>query len=173
MIIKTSTVVLFVLAAVAVFAADESRPPSKSAAEFAQRWAKTRKLAVGVAEAMPPHEYAFRPDPPSMTFGEQMSHIAWANYAFCYALKDSKAPASPAATDKVAIVKYLADSIDYCTSTINGLTDEQLNTPHSSPDGRLLGREVLLALYIHLAHHRGQAEVYLRIKGIKPPPYVF
>jgi hypothetical protein len=47
--------------------------------------------------------------------------------------------------------------------------------PHSalSPDGRLNGRELMLALYVHVAHRRGQQEVYLRIKGIKPPPYVF
>jgi uncharacterized damage-inducible protein DinB len=24
---------------------------------------------------------------------------------------------------------------------------------------------------VHVAHHRGQAEVYLRDKGIKPPSY--
>jgi hypothetical protein len=25
--------------------------------------------------------------------------------------------------------------------------------------------------YVHIAHHRGQAEIYLRDKGIRPPPY--
>ena len=130
-------------------------------------------MAVGVAEAMPPGEYAFRPDPPSMSFGEQMAHIAQANYAFCYGLKDLKTPAMPAASDKESLVKFVGDSFDYCTSVINTLSDEQLSQTHSSPDGRLLGREILLALYVHMAHHRGQAEIYLRIKGIAPPPYVF
>ena len=35
--------------------------------------------------------------------------------------------------------------------------------------GRVNG--ILLAMYIHVAHHRGQAEIYLRDNGIKPPPY--
>ena len=39
-----------------------------------------------------------------------------------------------------------------------------------SPDGRHPGREVLLALYIHVAHRRGQAEIYLRDKGTRAPP---
>jgi uncharacterized damage-inducible protein DinB len=26
-------------------------------------------------------------------------------------------------------------------------------------------------MYVHVAHHRGQAEIYLRDKGIKPPSY--
>jgi uncharacterized damage-inducible protein DinB len=55
---------------------------------------------------------------------------------------------------------------------IPNLTEEQLGKVHNSPDGRLPGREVLLAMYVHVAHHRGQAEVYLRDKGIKPPSYM-
>jgi uncharacterized damage-inducible protein DinB len=51
------------------------------------------------------------------------------------------------------------------------MTEEQLSRVHNSPDGRLPGREVLLAFFVHVAHHRGQAEVYLRDKGIKPPSY--
>ncbi len=74
---------------------------------------------------------------------------------------------------KEMLVKFLGDSFDYCSSVINTLSDGQLNQIHSSPDGRLNGREILLALYVHMAHHRGQAEIYLRIKGIAPPPYIF
>jgi uncharacterized damage-inducible protein DinB len=156
-----------------LWAADGAAPPSKAAAEFGSRWIKTRKLAVGVAEAMPDVQYAFRPDPGSMTFAEQMAHIAWANYAFCAGLKDAPPPPASTATDKPALVKLMSDSFDYCSTTIAALTDEQLDRPHNSPDGRMPGREILLALYVHMAHHRGQAEVYLRVKGIKPPGYVF
>lgn len=55
---------------------------------------------------------------------------------------------------------------------IDSLSDEQLGKSHNSPDGFLPGREVLLAMYIHVAHHRGQAEIYLRDKGIRPPGYM-
>ena len=147
--------------------------PSKIAVEFEKRWTKTRKMAVGVAEAMPPAQYAFKPDPPVMTFGEQMTHIASANYAFCAALKGVKAPNTPDPAEKIAIVKFVGDSFDFCSSAIANLTDEQLDKTYSTPDGKLTGRETLLALYVHMAHHRGQAEEYLRIKGIAPPPYVF
>jgi len=67
--------------------------------------------------------------------------------------------------------KFLQDSFNCCTPIIRGLTDQQLSAKHNSPDGKLRGREVLLALYIHVAHHRGQAEIYPRDKGIKPPSY--
>lgn len=161
------------LVPIGILAADEPATSSKFAAEFAKRWAKTSKLAVAVAEAMPENEYAFRPDPPSMNFGEQMLHIAWANYAFCHALKDEAAPPASEVTEKTAIVKILGESQEYCSAVISATTVEQMNRIHSTPDGKLDGDELLLALYVHLAHHRGQAEVYLRDKGIKPPSYVF
>jgi uncharacterized damage-inducible protein DinB len=107
-----------------------------------------------------------------MSFGELISHIATTNYAFCAGLKDSTAPPMPSPTDKAGIVKFLSGSFEYCSAVITNLTDEQLSKVHDSPDGRLPGRELLLAMYVHVAHHRGQAEVYLRDKGITPPSYM-
>ena len=162
-----------ILISLALLASISYAADSKFAEEFGKRWAKTRPLAIGVAEAMPPVQYAFRPDPGSMSFAEQVGHVAQTNYAFCAGLKDTVPPPDPSTTDKDALVKFLADSFDYCSTAIDSITAEQMDRPHSSPDGRLNGRELLLALYVHLAHHRGQEEVYLRIKGIKPPQYVF
>ena len=124
---------------------------------------------------MPADQYGFRPHPESMTFGELMLHIASTNYAFCAGLKDTDSPntPSPSATDKDAVIKLLSGSYEYCSTVIPMLTDEQLGKYHNSPDGRLLGREVLLAMFVHVAHHRGQAEIYLRDKGIKPPNYMY
>jgi uncharacterized damage-inducible protein DinB len=161
-------ILIVTLLAVKSYAAD-----SAFAEEFGKRWIKTRKMSIGVAEAMPPIQYAFRPDPGSMTFAEQITHVARINYAFCAGLKDTAMPPLPAPTDKDTLTKFLADSFDYCSASIATVTESQMNQPHSTPDGRLNGRELLLALYVHMAHHRGQMEVYLRDKGIAPPQYVF
>jgi uncharacterized damage-inducible protein DinB len=139
--------------------------------EYAKHFGALSKLSVAVAEAMPMDEYPFRPDPGSMTFGELMSHIAMTNYAFCAGLKDVAAPQMPSPSDKAGIVKLLSDSFEYCSGVIDNMGEEQLGKAHDSPDGRMPGREVLLAMYVHVAHHRGQAEIYLRDKGIKPPSY--
>jgi uncharacterized damage-inducible protein DinB len=144
---------------------------ANSGGEYAKHLGALSRLSIEVAQAMPAELYAFRPHPESMDFGQLMSHIATTNYQFCAGLKDSEPPNLPSPTEKHAIVKFLSDSFDYCSAVIPNLTEEQLNSPHNSPDGRLLGREILLAMYIHVAHHRGQAEIYLRDKGIKPPSY--
>lgn len=153
-----------------------SRPNAASAqanaaGEYSKHFDALSKLSVAVAQAMPPEQYAFRPHPESMNFGELISHIATTNYQFCAGLKDADPPALPSPTDKDGFVKFLSASFDYCASIIPNLTDDQLNKAHNSPDGRLPGREILLAMYIHVAHHRGQAEIYLRDKGIRPPSY--
>ncbi|HYL38979.1 MAG TPA: DinB family protein [Bryobacteraceae bacterium] len=144
---------------------------ANAAGEYSKHSDALSKLSIAVAQAMPAGKYGFRPHPESMNYGELMSHIATTNYQFCAGLKDSAPPALPSPKDKDGVVKFLSDSFDYCSSVIANLTEEQLNMVHSSPDGRLPGREVLLAMYIHVAHHRGQAEIYLRDNGIKPPPY--
>jgi uncharacterized damage-inducible protein DinB len=142
-----------------------------AAGEYSKHFGALSKLSVAVAQAMPPDDYGFRPHPDSMNFGALMSHIATTNYQFCAGLKDAEPPALPSPTEKDAVVKFLSDSFDYCSSVIPNLTNDQLEKIHNSPDGRLPGREVLLAMYVHVAHHRGQAEIYLRDKGIKPPSY--
>ena len=143
------------------------------AGEYEKHFPALSQLSIAVSQAMPAEQYTFRPHPESMTFGELMNHIASTNFAFCGGLKDSDvpSPSTPTATDKDAVVKFLSDSFTYCSGVIPNLTEAQLQTVHNSPDGRLPGREILLAMYVHVAHHRGQAEIYLRDKGIKPPSY--
>ena len=143
-----------------------------AAGEYAKHFAALTKLSIAVAEAMPADQYSFKPHPDSMDFGALIAHIATTNYQFCAGLKDTDPPSFPPATDKPAVVKFLTDSFEYCSGIISGLRSDQLDRIHNSPDGRLPGREVLLAMYVHIAHHRGQAEICLRNKGIRPPRYM-
>lgn len=172
---KTRKVRAFVAAGVLLMTAAATGAkgaPAAASGEYAKHFEALQKLSIAVAEAMPAKEYGFRPHPESMDFGALMSHIATTNYQFCAGLKDDKTPALPTPTEKEAVVKFLADSFAYCGMVIPALTEEQLTKAHNSPDGHLAGREILLAMYVHVAHHRGQAEIYLRDKGIRPPSYM-
>jgi len=166
-----SVLTLAILVFLSLSATVTTAAPSNAAGEYAKHFAALSSLSVAVANAMPPDQYGFRPHPDSMDFGQLMSHIATTNYQFCAGLRDSQPPALPSPTGKAAVVKFLSDSFEYCTGVISNLTAAELDASHNSPDGHLTGREVLLAMYVHVAHHRGQAEIYLRDKGIKPPSY--
>ena len=164
----------FIVLAVLTFAMADNgftRAESSAAGEYAKHFAALSKLSVAVAEAMPADQYAFKPHPESMDFGALMAHIAATNFQFCAGLRDSEPPTLPTTTDKQATLKFLSDSFAFCSEIISSLTPQQMEAIHNSPDGRLPGREVLLAMFVHVAHHRGQAEIYLRDKGIRPPSY--
>lgn len=141
------------------FAADEG---------FLKHWSTAKELTLAVADAMPAVGYSFKPNPDEMSFGEQMVHIANANYNYCTRITGGKSPfKKPETIDKSTAVKLLGDSFDYCTEIFQGVKDPDAAGKPMTP------REVMLGAYAHMAHHRGQAEVYLRVKGIKPPQYKF
>jgi uncharacterized damage-inducible protein DinB len=145
---------------------------SKFVQDFEKHWANAKGLAVAVANAMPAEDYSFKPVPAEMSFGEQMMHITGANYSYCAFLGGTKsAYQKPKDATKEQIVKDLGDSFDYCTKTFDGINDAQLDKVLGTGDRAVDGREVMLGAMIHMAHHRGQAEVYLRLKGITPPEY--
>jgi len=53
------------------------------------------------------------------------------------------------------------------------MTAERLDTVIGPPARNRTGHEWLWPYFTHTAYHRAQAEVYLRVKGIKPPDYKF
>ena len=73
------------------FSLDAMGAAAGAASDYSQHLSALGKLSVAVAEAMPPGQYAFRPDPGSMTFGELMSHLAATNYPFCAGQNDVQA----------------------------------------------------------------------------------
>lgn len=150
--------------------------------DFKKHWRTSREFTLAVAEAMPEPDFAFKPNPEEMSFGELMVHIALSQASRFCQVADQKlvlgqgADAQPPDMKKASVVKYLADSFDLCERALAVLKPEQLNRSfevkwYGMPNAT--GREILSAMLVHTAHHRGQAEVYLRVKGIKPPLYRF
>ena len=142
--------------------------------ESAKHWATAKDFTIEVANAMPADQYGFKPNPEEMSFGELMVHIAQANAGRFAAIAGEKAPITkPEKIDKDSAVKYMTESFDYCLKVLSGMKDSDLEKM-IGPEGRqLTAREVMWSYFTHTAHHRGQAEVYLRLKNIKPPTYRF
>jgi uncharacterized damage-inducible protein DinB len=171
---KLTIVAAAIALAVPVFAADD-------AAMFAKHWQTSKEFTLAVAEAMPAADYNFKPNEAEMSFGKVMVHIALANNRAFAAVSGLKAPEPPekiaaaykdakgGVFDKDSSVQFLRDSFDFCTKALAEMTPEKLD----AMNGSMSGRERLWAYFTHTAHHRGQAEVYLRMKNIKPPDYRF
>ncbi|MGH7248997.1 MAG: DinB family protein [Pseudomonadota bacterium] len=142
--------------------------------ELIKHWQTSKDFTLAVAAAMPAADYGFKPNVEEMSFGEVMDQVARANASYISRAAGTKPPLATSGNfDKDTVMKRLNESFDYCIKTIDGLTPGQMNKM-AGPEGRQMsGRELIWAAFTHTAHHRGQAEVYLRVKGIKPPEYTF
>ena len=148
-------------------------------------WKTSAELTLAVARAMPAESYDFRPVPQEMSFGELMAHIGGVNLNACANASGLERPALPPKiaawakdTQKVEVdrdtaIQFLGDSFDFCIKAAGSMTPERLDAVVGPAARHMTGFEWLWAYFTHTAHHRGQAEVYLRVKGIKPPDYKF
>lgn len=150
-----------------------------------KHWKTSGDLTIAVANAMPADGYTFRPVPAEMSFGELMAHIATANRGACALATSVVAPPLPekiaaytkdpekVEVDKDTAVAFLTSTFAFCEQAIPQMTTSRMTTVVGNPARNLTGQEWLWSYFTHTAHHRGQAEVYLRLKGITPPDYEF
>jgi hypothetical protein len=148
-----------------------------------KHWKVTGDFTLAVAKLMPADQYGFRPVPVELSFGQIMIQIGSANIGACATASGMARPEIPAKltaaykdekidVDKDSAVKFLADTFDFCNQAVASMTPEKLDAMVGGTR-KMTGFEWLWAYFTHTAHHRGQAEVYLRVKGIQPPAYVF
>ena len=133
---------------------------------------------------MPAASYNFRPSPEEMSFGHVIAHIAAANAGACAVASGMQRPAAPgnladllkdehSDVDRETALSYLTATFDFCNKAVASMTPAKLDAVVGPGARKMTGFEWLWAYFTHTAHHRGQVEVYLRVKGIKPPDYVF
>lgn len=145
--------------------------------DFIQDWKNSKKLTIEVAEKMPEEFYSYRPAPEVSTFHALLAHIA-TSQAFRFAqIKGETLPLKlPKEQTKQTVISLLNDSFDYVLSVLPKLTEEQLSKTYKV-DWRerptATGRQILLNMFVHTAHHRAQCETYMRSKGVEPPYYLF
>lgn len=131
------------------------------------------------AEKFPEEFYGLRPGPQTevRTFGQLVGHLANFNYLWCSQAKNEKNPMEgkdfEKLTSKADLTKALSDSVAYCDSVYNSLTDasgqEILEITQENGGTRRVNRLSLLVLnYGHNEHHYGNMVTYMRMKSIVP-----
>src|SRR5215467_3051656 len=135
---------------------------------------------IGLAEAMPEDKYSYLPKVGKFegvrSFGEQVKHVACAQFAFLNEFEGKKPPDDcekgghdPAKT-KTELIKYLKDSFDYSNRVLATLT---ANNALDRVEGRYAGPNTKLGISVvavwHITDHYGQLVEYLRLNGIVPP----
>jgi hypothetical protein len=159
-------------------AAEERIDPM--AATIAQWFTMIERSFVNLADAMPAEKYAFKPTDgefkEARTFGEQVKHVACANFAFFNEIEKKEPPSmcatggpSPART-KAELMTYLRESFDYAQGVLRTMTPANALDPAGGPYGGESTRLGLTTMAVwHASDHYGQLVVYLRMNGLVPP----
>jgi hypothetical protein len=179
--LKIGALLLSLLAVPAALAQSPAQTTIKDA--LVKHWKTTGDFTVAVAKLMPADGYGYKPVPEELTFGQVLIQVARANNGACALASGNKRPDLPpgladaesgkSPADKDAVLQFLSSSFDFCNQAVASITPEKLDAVVGPPNRKMTGFEWLWAYFTHTAHHRGQLEVYLRLKGIKPPDYEF
>jgi hypothetical protein len=148
-----------------------------------KHWKVTSDFTVAVAQKMPAADYGFRPVPEELSFGQLMVQVGSANLNACSLAGGVTKPAVPEKlaaalkdekidVDKESAVAFLTSSFAFCNNAVASMTPAKLDAVVGTTR-KMTGFEWPWSYFTHTAHHRGQAEVYLRVKGIQPPDYTF
>src|SRR4051812_22906611 len=162
-----------------------STPPTVASA-IDREISIVEKEIVEAAEAMPENKFDFSPEKLTIsgsdykgvrTFGQQLKHVAAANYLIWSPITGEKAPNTvndgkgpDNMTAKADIVKYLKDSFAFGHKAVATLNASNLVLPITSSSGKPTTR-LFLATFAaaHVFDHYGQVVEYLRMNGIVPP----
>jgi len=124
----------------------------------------SKNYTLAVANAMPEKDYHFKPAGAGWDFGELLNHIAygieWWESNFIKGDKIEWNP--PTVKEKKKEITGLLEKAYASLSAAAAKTkwnDNSIQGFHATID--------------HITHHRGQAVLFLRCKGIEPPEYVY
>ncbi len=160
--------------------------PKKSFKEsFMQILKNSKAYTVEVAEKMPDRLYTYRPSDSVRTFGEQMAHIGMSNQMILNKFikgidlnmdpAESKKMEQKVGANKAECINLLKISFDNAIDQLESMDDAALQETFVfvfSPDKpELTKQEGFMFLRDHITHHRGQAIIYLRMRGFIPPQY--
>ncbi|MDX1982077.1 MAG: DinB family protein [Bryobacteraceae bacterium] len=143
---------------------------------FIHHWQDTRTYTLAIFDAMPADGMEVKPNPAQRGFADQFDHIARANNAYFKAFNIGQAPEPPKVKDRDSVRTFLAASFDWIDEVLRKMTEKELVRADYKFSPRLpphSGTDLCMRAYMHTAHHRGQAVVYLRVKGITPPAWKF
>lgn len=145
--------------------------------QMAKDWERAKSYTTEYLNTMPVDKYSFKATDSVRSFAQQMLHLAQGNVFLMSNATDQQPPAwlmsnpekRTSAQQKDSVMYYVNSSYDFC---MNGVKNSDIKKWWEKK--KIFGFETTrLALmnktFEHQGHHRGQATIYIRLQGIKPP----
>lgn len=162
------------LSAAQSVAAVHPGPPALS--QMVADWQRAKAYTKEYLDAMPADGLAYKPNPEVRSFAEQMLHISMANFAFAaeatgkaHPYKEVNLEKAPEFATKEALTKVVMESYDFMIAALQGANEAKLSEKIKVFGMDMTREQAYNKAFEHQTHHRGQATLYLRMKGVTPP----
>lgn len=171
---------LCLLAAVSLgsFNSMKEDAPSTKVDAMVKNWERAKAYTLEYLSASTEEVIAFKPTAEMRSFGQQMLHLAEANYGFGSAASGKASPVSFGALEKAsdqyktkdALSKAVMESYDFMIGALKDMDESRMGESIKMFNRFDMTREEAFEkAFEHQTHHRGQTTVYLRLKGVTPP----
>ena len=175
---KVTLIVTFCLPLLAFILSSESKAQSLEDVkiQMVKDWQRAKTYTVDYLNTMPADKYSFKAVDSIRSFAQQMLHLSHGNCFLMSNATDQQPPSflqsdlehSPTAQAKDSVMYYVTASYDYCINSVKTLDVKKWFEKKTQ-----MNEETRFALmnkaFEHQTHHQGQATIYIRLQGIKPP----
>jgi uncharacterized damage-inducible protein DinB len=143
-------------------------------------WTRAMNWTKEYLDKMPEDAMGFKPIPEVRSFSEQMLHLASAN--FFYGNRGTGAANPYQGKDltkmdelktKAGLTKVVLESYEFVIKSLQAMEVAKLEERMVARGINFPRAELLVMGFEHQSHHRGQTTIYLRMKGVTPPPEPF
>jgi uncharacterized damage-inducible protein DinB len=147
-------------------------------AQLVKDWERAKVYTMEYLNAMPNDKYTFKANDSVRNFAQQMLHLANGNVFLVSQVSTDKTPGwfsfaleqRASAQNKDSVVRYITESYDYVINFIKNAA-----TSTWGEQKKIFNRfdvtrfSMINKAFEHQSHHRGQATIYIRLVGVRPP----
>lgn len=146
-------------------------------AQLVKDWERAKAYTKEYLDAMPKDQYGFKAQDSVRSFGQQMIHLSQGNAGIAATATGKERPTWAGRPLEKTASALSADSVNYFTLASYDYVIDAIKTMDATKLEEKVKRgnleETRLAWLLkdfeHQTHHRGQATIYIRLRGIKPP----
>jgi uncharacterized damage-inducible protein DinB len=140
-------------------------------------WERAKAYTKEYLDAMPKDQYGFKAQDSVRSFAQQMIHLSTGNVGIASTAIGIDRPSWSTRPLERIPSALSADSVNYFTMASYDFVINALKTMDAGKLEEKVKRgnieetryAWLLKDFEHQTHHRGQATIYIRLRGIKPP----
>ncbi len=159
------------------FAYTQAQLAESLKAQLLKDWERAKAYTKEYLDAMPKDKYGFRAQDSIRTFAQQMLHLSQGtvglvnngagNARLAWGARPLEKTASAQTADSVAY--FVMASYDYAIDAIKTMDASKFEEKVKRGNFDETRLAWIMKGFEHQTHHRGQATIYIRLLGIKPP----